>query len=507
MKLSFKIPLAFACAIVCVFAAAGYGIYMLNGALDQYRVAVQQGVQNERMVSATLVEFKLQVQEWKDTLLRGKDPAALAKYWGAFQQREARVDQMADALRQRLPAGASKDLVGQFADAHKTMGVGYRKGYDAFVAANYDPTPGDKAVAGADRAPAALLEKAAHDIAETSAAVSANADRQAQRSTWFSMVLMVIAATLALAGSFGFSRSVSVPLRRALDCAQAVAAGDLSQAVGSKGRDEIAQLLQALEHMQQSLASVVRDVRRGAEGVATASTEIAAGNLDLSTRTEEQAAALGETAASLGHITGSARANGDQALTASGLADRAFSTAERGEQAIGRMADTMRDIETRSARVSEIIAVIDGIAFQTNILALNAAVEAARAGEQGRGFAVVASEVRGLAQRSAQAAKEVKALIQESSNSVQAGASLVADADTVIADIVGNVRSVSDIIGRISSSSVEQTAGIEQVDLAISQLDTVTQQNAALVEEASAATQALAQQAHALRESVAVFRL
>ncbi|WP_347557234.1 methyl-accepting chemotaxis protein [Robbsia sp. KACC 23696] len=507
MKLSFKIPLAFACAIVCVFAAAGYGIYMLNGALDQYRLEVQQGVQNERMVSATLVEFKLQVQEWKDTLLRGKDSAARAKYWGAFQQREARVDQMTAALRDRLPAGPSRDLVDQFGDAHHTMGQGYRKGYDAFVAANFDPVPGDIAVAGVDRAPAALLEKAAHDIAASSAAVSENADRQARRATLSSVLLMLVAAALALAGSFRFSRSVSGPLRRALDCAQAVAAGDLSQTVGSTGRDEIAQLLQALEHMQNSLASVVREVRLSAEGVAAASTEIAAGNLDLSSRTEEQAAALGETAASLSHITRTARDNGDQAQQASGLAGRAFTTAERGEQAIGRMANTMRDIETRSARVSEIIGVIDGIAFQTNILALNAAVEAARAGEQGRGFSVVAAEVRGLAQRSAQAAKEVKALILESSQSVRAGASLVAEADTVIVDIVGNVRSVSDIIGRISTASNEQSVGIEQVDQAITQLDSVTQQNAALVEEASAAAQALASQANALRESVAVFRL
>ena len=507
MKLSLKIPLAFATVLLFMFAGALYGIYALNQAIDGYGTTVQANVSNERMVSATLFEFKLQVQEWKDTLLRGKDPTKLNKYWTAFQAREQTVDKQASELKTKLPEGESRRLIDQFATAHATMGDGYRKGFDAFKASGFDPSVGDAVVAGVDREPSTLLTAAAQKIAADSATVSAQAAVTARRATYISLLLMVSIGALAMAGAVLFSRTVSRPLLRALGCAQAVSIGDLSIELDASGKDEIGQLLEALKHMQQSLSRVVSEVRRSAEGVATASAEIASGNLDLSSRTEEQAASLQETAASMEEITATIRQNASNAVNASALASDASATATRGGQVMEQVVTTMQGISESSSKVTEIIGVIDSIAFQTNILALNAAVEAARAGEQGRGFAVVASEVRTLAQRSAAAAKEIKSLISQSTDRVHAGSALVGGAGQIIAEIVGSVQRVTDIVGEISSASKEQASGIEQVNIAVTQMDEVTQQNAALVEQASAAAQALSEQANGLREAVAVFKL
>lgn len=507
MKLSLKIPLAFAAALLLMFAGALYGIYSLNQSIGAYGTTVQDNVANERMVSATLVTFKLQVQEWKDTLLRGKDPARLDKYWAAFQTREQTVDALAADLKTRLPEGESRDLIEKFSAAHVAMGKGYRTGFQAFKAAEFDPSAGDKAVAGVDREPAALLERAAQKIAADSAGVAAKAAADARRATQISLVLMLAVCALTMIGGFLFSRTVSRPLRKALGCARAVATGDLSMDFDTSGKDEIAQLLVALKEMQVSLSAVVSKVRRNAEGVATASAEIASGNLNLSSRTEEQAASLEETAASMEELTSTVRRNAENARQAATLADDASHTASRGGHVMGQVVETMHGITDSSNKVTEIIAVIDGIAFQTNILALNAAVEAARAGEQGRGFAVVAAEVRTLAQRSATAAKEIKGLITQSTDRVGAGSALVEDAGQIIAEIVGSVQRVTDIVSEISSASQEQSTGIEQVNTAVTQMDEVTQQNAALVEEASAAAHALAEQANSLRDAVAVFKL
>ncbi|MDR5770909.1 MULTISPECIES: methyl-accepting chemotaxis protein [unclassified Caballeronia] len=507
MKLSLKIPLAFAAALFFMFAGALYGIFALNQSIDTYRTVVADNVASERMVSATLVAFKLQVQEWKDTLLRGKDPEKLQKYWSAFQTREATVHKLADELKRTLPAGESRDLIDRFASAHAAMGDGYRRGFDAFKAAGFESSAGDNAVAGVDREPAALLEQAAQKIAADSAEVSAHADSAARQASFISVTLMLFVLALSLIGGYLFSRTVSGPLVRALGCARAVAKGDLSHEFETDGKDEIAELLVALKHMQTSLATVVSKVRQNAEGVATASAEIASGNLNLSSRTEEQAASLEETAASMEEITATVRQNADNAVAASSLAENASQTATRGGQMMEKVVETMHGISESAGKVGEIIAVIDAIAFQTNILALNAAVEAARAGEEGRGFAVVASEVRSLAQRSATAAKEIKELIEQSAGRVETGSSLVRDAGSIIADIVGSVERVTDVVGAISSASKEQTTGIEQVNMAVTQMDEVTQQNAALVEQASAAAQALAEQARSLRDVVAIFKL
>lgn len=507
MKLSLKIPLAFATALMLMFAGALYGIFALNQSIDTYRTVVADNVANERMVSETLVAFKLQVQEWKDTLLRGKDPAKLQKYWTAFQTREATVNKLADELKRKLPEGDTRTLVERFSSAHLAMGDGYRRGFEAFKAAGFEPAAGDGAVAGVDREPAALLEQAAKKIAADSAEASAMAGSAARRASFVSVALMLAVLALAMIGGYLFSRTVSGPLLRALGCARAVATGDLSLEFDAHGKDEIAELLIALKHMQSSLANVVSKVRQNAEGVATASAEIASGNLNLSSRTEEQAASLQETAASMEELTVTVRQNADNASAASSLAEVASQTATRGGQMMEKVVETMHGIAESSGKVGEIIAVIDAIAFQTNILALNAAVEAARAGDEGRGFAVVAAEVRSLAQRSASAAKEITTLIGQSAGRVETGSTLVQDAKRIITDIVGSVERVTGVVSAISSASNEQSTGIQQVNLAVTQMDEVTQQNAALVEQASAAAHALAEQAKSLRDAVAIFTL
>ena len=289
--------------------------------------------------------------------------------------------------------------------------------------------------------------------------------------------------------------------------AQRIGEGDLSQPIHAQGRGEVAQMMRAMEGMQSSLVRIVGDVRHSSDSIATGSSEIATGNADLSQRTEEQASNLQQTAASMEQITSTVKNNSDTAQRAAVLAGTASAAAVKGGEVVGQVVATMQDIAAASKKITDIIAVIDGIAFQTNILALNAAVEAARAGEQGRGFAVVASEVRSLAQRSASAAKEIKTLIGASVEKVDNGAQLVTNAGQSMEDIVTQVKRVSDLIGEISSATSEQTIGISQVGEAVTQLDQVTQQNAALVEQSAAAADSLKHQAAKLAQIVSVFRL
>ncbi len=321
------------------------------------------------------------------------------------------------------------------------------------------------------------------------------------------IVLTAAAAALAAWVAWWVTRSITQPLNRAVGVAEAVAGGDLTQRIEVTSRDETGQLLQALANMNDSLARTVGKVRSGSDTITTASNEIATGNLDLSSRTEQQASSLEETASSMEELTSTVQQNAENARQATQLVVTASDFATRGGAVVGQVVSTMGAIKESSNKIVDIIGVIDGIAFQTNILALNAAVEAARAGEQGRGFAVVASEVRNLAQRSAAAAKEIKELIGHSVDTVDEGARLVDQAGETMDGIVKAVQQVSDIMQQISAASQEQSSGIAQVNQAIVSIDDVTQQNAALVEEAAAAAQSMRDQAEMLADAVSVFRL
>ena len=319
--------------------------------------------------------------------------------------------------------------------------------------------------------------------------------------------ILVIALVVSAAISIFMSRMIVRPLRNVIATAGRIASGDLTSKIQVKGRDETAELLHALKDMNESLVKIVGEVREGTDSISTASKQIAAGNADLSQRTEEQASSLEETASSMEELTSTVKQNAENARQANQLAAGASVVAVKGGAVVGQVVTTMSSINESSKKIVDIISVIDGIAFQTNILALNAAVEAARAGEQGRGFAVVASEVRNLAQRSAAAAKEIKTLIGDSVNKVEDGTRLVDEAGKTMEEIVSAVKRVTDIMAEITAASQEQSAGIEQVNQAITQMDEVTQQNAALVEEAAAAAESMQEQAQNLTQAVAVFRL
>jgi methyl-accepting chemotaxis protein len=346
-------------------------------------------------------------------------------------------------------------------------------------------------------------EQAAADSARDTSAIYRNA-----RALMLALVLgsLVIGVAIGLAITRSLTRQLGGEPAYAADVAGLIAAGDLSRPVVTRAGDTHS-LLAAMETMRASLVRIVSEVRSGTDTIATAAGEISSGNLDLSSRTEQQAGSLEETASSMEELTGTVRQNADNARQANVLAASASEVALQGGAVVAEVVHTMASINESSNKIVDIIGVIDGIAFQTNILALNAAVEAARAGEQGRGFAVVASEVRSLAQRSASAAKEIKALIDDSVGKVEAGGKLVDKAGHTMTEIVASITRVTDIMGEIASASHEQTVGIEQINSAIAQMDEVTQQNAALVEEAAAAAGSLQEQSGVLAELVGTFKL
>lgn len=362
----------------------------------------------------------------------------------------------------------------------------------------------NKAAMDGFRALHAEFDKAERDLLSVRAA-AADSQRALNRNAVLggSTLALVVAVLLGL----WITRSITGPIQKSMALAESVAQGDLTMQFEVEGKDETAQLLSSLKAMQNSLSQVVGTVRAGSEGVATASAQIASGNNDLSQRTEQQASALEETAASMEELSSAVRQNADSAKQANQLAQSASSVAVQGGKVVDQVVETMKGINDSSRRISDIISVIDGIAFQTNILALNAAVEAARAGEQGRGFAVVASEVRSLAGRSAEAAKEIKDLINASVERVEHGTALVDQAGSTMTEVVDSIRRVTDIMGEISAASNEQSHGVAQVGEAVRQMDQVTQQNAALVEEMAAAASSLKGQAQDLVAVVAGFKL
>ena len=353
----------------------------------------------------------------------------------------------------------------------------------------------------------ALLDK----LVELNGAGAEQSKAASERSYSVALTTLFVTAALAIAvavvAALWLIRSITGPLARAVHAADLVAAGDLTVQIQADSQDETGKLLQSLDKMQQALVRTVSTVRQNAESVASASAQIASGNHDLSARTESQASALEETAASMEELGSTVRQNADNARQANQLAVSASTVAVQGGEVVSQVVETMKGITTASNKIADIIGVIDGIAFQTNILALNAAVEAARAGEQGRGFAVVASEVRSLAGRSAEAAKEIKSLIGASVERVEQGNVQAERAGQTMTEVVNAIRRVTDIMGEISAASSEQSAGVSQVGEAVTQMDQATQQNAALVEQMAAAAGSLSGQARELVEAVAVFKL
>ncbi|TXH90606.1 MAG: HAMP domain-containing protein [Rhodoferax sp.] len=411
----------------------------------------------------------------EDTIQSGEGKSLLGKTTAARAQYAAALDKVLELIGQGNTEEAAKELLGPLRTAQS----------------NY--------IAALDELIKSQEKLTEQSISET------ESDINMLRSVI--VVCLVFSLGTAVVMGVWITRSITVPVNQAVAVARAVASGDLTMAVTDEGRNETGQLLHALHEMQVSLTSIVQTVRQGSESVSTASAEIAQGNNDLSARTESQASSLEETAASMEELSATVKQNAESARQANQLATNASQVAQTGGEVVGQVVHTMRDINESSRKIADIISVIDGIAFQTNILALNAAVEAARAGEQGRGFAVVASEVRALAGRSAEAAKEIKGLITASVERVEHGSTLVDQAGSTMTEVVAAIRRVTDLMGEIDSASNEQAAGVAQVGEAVSQMDQVTQQNAALVEEMAAAASSLKSQAQDLVQTVAVFKL
>jgi methyl-accepting chemotaxis protein len=677
------------CLLAVALAGVGslfYLISVVNAVVAETSVLSQQRIE----IIETNLNFKEQVQEWKNVLLRGKDPKQLEKYWKSFQSKEAEVHKAAAKLAGEIKAAKPRELTAKFVASHETMGKAYEKGLAAFEKAGFESAAGDAAVKGIDRAPTETMNEAVKAISEESDRVVAEGVGHIKQSVLVATIIIVVAFPVALLLLFWQVRGrVARPLSAATEAIEGLSRGDTNLSVKVNSQDEIgrlqgatvrmmdmlkhfadaqrdmhrkhvesgliderlpvsefpgtfgemarmanelveahlkvtarvvevasayadgdltatmdrlpgqqAKITEAVDGIKSGLKSIndeilglvgaakrgdfaargkmdryrnsfremveglnalmavcesgIRDVGKVLDGLAqgdlrermsgqyegmfgelkqnadktvdqltgivgqikeavesinVASKEIASGNTDLSQRTEEQASSLEETASSMEELTGTVKQNAENAKQANQLSAGASEVASRGGEVVRQVVTTMSGISESSKKIADIISVIDGIAFQTNILALNAAVEAARAGEQGRGFAVVATEVRNLAQRSAAAAKEIKDLITDSVQRVDTGTKLVDEAGKTMDEIVTSVKRVTDIMSEITAASQEQSSGIEQVNTAITQMDQVTQQNAALVEEAAAAAESLEEQARALATAVSVFKV
>jgi methyl-accepting chemotaxis protein-1 (serine sensor receptor) len=516
MKIGIRLGLLAGFLLTAILIVGLQGWHSLRDSNVRTMAAMQRASTFEASVDAARtaqVAFKTQVQEWKNILLRGHDPVAFEKHKQSFSKQSGATQAHLQKLKALLTQ-LELDTV-QANEALKTHDLLLGKYLEALK--QYDTSNQNSAqvvdglVTGMDRPPtqkiddivAYVLKQSNQSMANTNAEMAVN--YRAANMLLLSIALLAIA--LGTAVTWWLVRSIIHPLNLAVTIAQTVASGNLTSHIVVTGKDETGQLLQALKDMNHSLVKIVSEVRGGTESIAEGSREIAIGNLDLSSRTEEQASSLQKTAAAMEELISTVQQNADNARQANQLAVSASEVALKGGTAVSQVIGTMTSINDSSKKIVDIIGVIDGIAFQTNILALNAAVEAARAGEQGRGFAVVATEVRNLAQRSAAAAKEIKGLIDDSVNKVATGTKLVEQAGSTMQEIVESVTRVTDVVSEITSASTEQTSGIEQINQAIIQMDQVTQQNAALVEEAAAAAASLQDQASNLAQAVSVFRL
>jgi methyl-accepting chemotaxis protein len=502
LGLSFGLLLLMMVAMAAVGGAAVRHIDKLN---DHQSVLTDQVMRVAKWRSQTELNLTRAM-----VLTKGGNSGTLRELLApSMKASSARISELQQQIDQALSDDETRALMVAVGEQRKAY-IGVREGlFGRLKGGDIEGTEKD---ADALLAPAAAAYLARIDALVTELEKRLNAEVSNQyavgaQAVTLLVVLCVLAVLVGAAMSWVITRSVVLPLRRAVAASRRIAEGDLSRQIAEPRSDEAGELLRALDGMQASLRHLVGQVRATTDSIGTASAEIASGSADLSQRTEHTATSLQETASAIEQLTGTVRQTADSARTANQLASSARSVAERGGEVVSQVVSTMQEINAGSKRIADIIGTIDGIAFQTNILALNAAVEAARAGEQGRGFAVVASEVRSLAQRSAAAAREIKNLIGASVEKVDSGTRLVADAGSTMTELVASVKRVSDLIGEISAAAAEQSGGIGQINQAVTQLDQATQQNAALVEESTAAAESLQAQARQLAGVVASFRV
>jgi methyl-accepting chemotaxis protein len=507
LRISIRLSLGFAAVIVASVAIAVVGRIALGNVGDELRLFAEDRlvkVSDVRDIKEGVAEIGQQARNialLSDDARRGTEARAI-------EAQRKRIVERLERLQKMITTDKGKAILARLVTARGS----YNEAVDQAVAAGL----AGQAAAARDQLinVVAPRQKAYFEVLDELIAYQTALMDDAKKATEADVehagrLMLAIAFVAAVVGAlwaWWVSRSITQPLSGAVDATRKIAAGTLDVPIDTRGRDEVGELLQSLDAMQTSLRSIVTRVRASVESVATASAQIAAGNQDLSSRTEQQASSLQETAASMEQLTGTVTQSADSARQANQLARAAADSARRGGDVVLQVVSTMGEISSSSKRIAEIIGVIDGIAFQTNILALNASVEAARAGEQGRGFAVVAGEVRTLAQRSSQAAREIRGLITDATGRVDAGSTQVTQAGQVMQDIVTQVQRVNDLIGEISSAATEQSSGIGQINEAVTQMDQVTQQNAALVEQSAAAAQSLKDLAAQLSQAVSQFR-
>jgi methyl-accepting chemotaxis protein len=509
LKVGVRLGAAFALVIlllIVVSVTAIVKIGSINGAVDR--------IVNDRYIKVRLAfdardGVNDQIKYLRGMVIETSHPEKNQKRYGQLDSVTQQTNQTIDKIAklQTTEVGikkiqAVKEAAQQFEAAKSELLTLVRAG-NQDVAADYalmKMTPAQTAYLD-------IVKRFADSQSGQLQAEGANAVADGATAIRITLIFSTLAALLAVVLGYFLTRSIVAPLREAVRIAENVAAGDLRTQIRVNSTDETGQLMQALKTMNENLLRIVTEVRSGTELIATASGEISLGNMDLSSRTEQQASSLEETASAMEQMTSTVKQNADNARQANELAALASKVAVQSGSAVNQVVSTMEMINTSSKKIVDIISVIDGIAFQTNILALNAAVEAARAGEQGRGFAVVASEVRNLAQRSASAAKEIAQLIQDSVNKVDEGGKQVAKAGTTMEEVLASVKSVTEIMGEISIASHEQSTGIDEINMAITQMDQVTQQNASLVNESAAAAQSLQEQAEQLSRAIGIFKV
>jgi methyl-accepting chemotaxis protein len=508
LRIGARLGIGFALVLTLMAFMTGIGIWRLQAVAQATHDMTQQPLAKERLVSDWYRSIHSSVR--RTAAIAKSEDASLVPFFAAETKESIKVvGDLQKAIEPLVTTPEEKQLWAQLMDKRKV----YVSSRDAITKAKAEGQ-----IEEANRileqtfVPAAqvyldLIQELLDEQRASIDATARNIGSIYQASWQLLIALGVVVLIVGAASAWWLTLGITRPLRKAVEVARTVTSGDLTSHIEVNSKDETGQLLQALKDMNDSLVRVVSEVRTGTDTIATASKEITSGNLDLSSRTEQQAGSLEETASSMEELTSTVKQNADNARQANQLAETASDVAVKGGSVVSQVVQTMGSINASSQKIVDIISVIDGIAFQTNILALNAAVEAARAGEQGRGFAVVASEVRNLAQRSAAAAKEIKTLIDDSVEKVDTGSKLVGEAGSTMTEIVDSVKRVTDIMAEIMAASQEQSSGIEQVNQAIGQMDQVTQQNAALVEEATAAAQSLQDQAGKLAEVVGVFKL